>query len=246
MVSKIVNIGNKVEFTRVQSAQKNNENSSLRKKVYVSQVYDIIDETKLKVAMPIENGHIVAVSTNTRLDACFYTSKGLYHGRVVVIERMKENNIYSMIVELQYELKKFQRRQYYRLSCTMDLKYRLMEDNEYDDFMMNGRIPDESDIQGLEDGVALDFSGGGVRFISDKKYNKDDFMYICLKISYDDRCRIYLLAGRVIASAEGKNGMHTYENRVEFVDLDSKIREEIIKYIFNEERRQRKMDVDFR
>ena len=98
MVSKIVNIGNKVEFTRVQSAQKNNENSSLRKKVYVSQVYDIIDETKLKVAMPIENGHIVAVSTNTRLDACFYTSKGLYHGRVVVIESMKENNIYSMIV----------------------------------------------------------------------------------------------------------------------------------------------------
>lgn len=246
MVSKIVSIGNKVELTKVQSAHNNTEKTDLRKKVYVSQVYDIINETKLKVAMPIENGHVVAVSANTRFDACFYTSKGLYHGRVVVLERMRENNIYSMIVELQYELKKFQRRQYYRLSCTMDLGYRLMEEDEYHDYIGTGMLPDESDVKGLMSGVALDFSGGGVRFLSDEKYNKDDFMYIRVKISYDDRCKIYLLAGRVISSAEGKNGIHKYENRVEFVDMSIKIREEIIKYIFMEERRQRKMDVDFR
>ena len=246
MVSKIVNIGNKVEFTKVQSSQKNNENTELRKKVYVSQVFDIIDETRIKVAMPIEGGHVVAVPLNTRLDACFYTNKGLYHGRIVVVDRMKENNIYSMIIELQYELKKFQRRQYYRLSCTMDLEYRLMEEEEYNNFIGNKILPDESDVGGMLPGVALDFSGGGVRFISDIRFKKDDQIFVRIKISYDEHCRIYLLEGRIITSIEGKNTGRKYENRVEFVDLDRKIREEIIKYIFMEERRQRQKDTDFR
>lgn len=246
MVSKVISVGNKVEFTKVQAAHSNNENSHIKKKVYVSQVSEIVDDTRIKVGMPIENGHIVAVSPNTRLDACFYTTKGLYHGRVVVVERLKEDNLYMMVVELQYELKKFQRRQYYRLSCTMDLQYKIMDEDEIEMFVKDGEVPPSDQVMGLKDGVALDFSGGGIRFITHEKHNKNDMMYVKLKITYDDGCREYLLVAKVIASAEGKNGRQNFENRVEFVELESKIREEIIRYIFREERRQRKMDLDFR
>ena len=181
MVSKVIGIGNKIEFTKVQSVR-NDDSAGLKKKVYISQVYDIIDDTKIKVAMPIENGHVVAVSPNTRLDACFYTAKGLYHGRVVVVERMKEANMHVMTVELQYELKKFQRRQYYRLSCTMDLQYRPMDDEEKENFLKTKELPEPERVYDLMDGVALDFSGGGIRFISRAKYEKNDLMYIKLKI----------------------------------------------------------------
>lgn len=75
MLSKVLSIGDKVEFTRVQAVQ---SDASMRKKVYVSQIYEVVDETRVKVGMPIENGHIVALAPNTRLDACFYTAKGLY------------------------------------------------------------------------------------------------------------------------------------------------------------------------
>lgn len=243
MVSKVISIGNRVEFTRVQPDRNDDTpDSIIRKKVYTSQVTDIIDETKIKVTMPIESGHIVAISLNTRLDACFYTAKGLYHGRVIVLERMKEANIFEMVVELQYELKKFQRRQYYRLNCTMDLLYRLMTEEEYDVFEKKGQIPYADEIFDLEYGVALDFSGGGIRFISKQKYKKNDYMFVKLKISYGEEEKDYLLVGRVISSAEGKNGRQNFENRVEFVDISNKVREEIIKYIFMEERRQRKSE----
>ena len=245
MVSKIVNIGSKVEFTKVQSAQ-SNESSDLRKTVYASQVYDVIDETKIKVAMPIENGHVVALSPNTRLDASFYTPKGLYHGRVVVTDRMKEGNLYVMVVELQSELQKFQRRQYYRLSCTIDLSYRAMEKAEHSVYIATKELPDVSEIEGMVEGYVLDFSGGGVRFISDKKYERNQLMYIKLNISYEDTYKVYFLAGKVILSSERKNGMGRYENRVEFINLENKAREEIIKYIFREERRQRKLESDIR
>ena len=241
MVSKILSVGDKVELTKVQSAQ---SDASIKKKVYVSQIYEVVDETKVKVGMPIENGHIVAISPNTRLDACFYTAKGLYHGRVVVVERMREHNIYVMVIELQYELKKFQRRQYYRLNCTMDVLHRLMEEQEQDDFINKGIVPEEENIKGFSAGVALDFSGGGIRFISQERYTKGDLLVIRLKISYDVEYKIYSVVGRVISSAPSKNGRSNIENRVEFVDLNSKVREEIIKYIFQEERKQRQKSLD--
>lgn len=241
MLSKVLSIGDKVEFTRVQAVQ---SDASMRKKVYVSQIYEVVDETRVKVGMPIENGHIVALSPNTRLDACFYTAKGLYHGRVVVVERMREHNIYVMVVELQYELKKFQRRQYYRLNCTMDLLHRPMEEEEQELFINKGMAPDDSNIVGFKNGIALDFSGGGIRFISQEKYNKEDLIVIRLKISYDDEYKIYSVVSRVISSIPAKNGRENIEHRVEFVDLDSKIREEIIRYIFREERKQRQKSLD--
>ena len=241
MLSKVLSIGDKVEFTRVQAVQ---SDASMRKKVYVSQIYEVVDETRVKVGMPIENGHIVALSPNTRLDACFFTAKGLYHGRVIGVERMREHNIYVMVVELQYELKKFQRRQYYRLNCTMDLLHRPMEEEEQELFINKGMAPDDSNIVGFKNGIALDFSGGGIRFISQEKYNKEDLIVIRLKISYDDEYKIYSVVSRVISSIPAKNGRENIEHRVEFVDLDSKIREVIISYIFREERKQRQKSLD--
>ena len=241
MVSKVLSVGDKVELTKVQAAQ---SDASIRKKVYVSQIYEVVDETRVKVGMPIENGHIVALSPNTRLDVCFYTGKGLYHGRVVVVERMRERNMYVMVVELQCELKKFQRRQYYRLNCTMDLQHRLMGEEEQELFINQGIAPDSDNIKGFTGGVALDFSGGGVRFISQEKYAKEDLLVVRLKISYEDEYKIYTVVGRVISSAPARNGRGNIENRIEFVDLNSKVREEIIRYIFREERKQRQKSLD--
>lgn len=248
MISKIVGIGNRVEFTKVESSRGGKESvkNILKKKVYSCQVCELIDDTRIKVTMPIEGGHVVAVSLNTKLDACFYTTKGLYHGRVIVVDRMKEDKLHVMVVELQYELEKFQRRQYYRLSCTMDLQFRKMEEEEITAFIKNKDIPHERDLLLLKDGVALDFSGGGIRFVSKEHYEKGDLLFVKLKISYEETYKCYVLVGRVVTSSEGKNGREKFETRIEFVDVSSKIREEIIKYIFFEERKQRKADFNAR
>lgn len=243
MLSKVIGVGNRVEFTGVNSSRvADNPDSLAKKKIYISQVTDVIDETRIKVTMPIEGGHVVAISVKTRLDACFYTSRGLYHGRVMVVERMKENHIYEMVIELQYELKKYQRRQYYRLNCTMDVSYRQIEEEEQIAFDEKGTIPDKDELFGLLHGVCLDFSGGGIRFLSQDKYNKNDHLFIKLNISYGDDYRTYILVGRVIASTQGRNNRRKFETRVEFVNISNKVREEIIKYIFLEERRQRKSE----
>lgn len=126
----------------------------------------------------------------------------------------------------------------------MDLLHRPMEEEEQELFINKGMAPDDSNIVGFKNGIALDFSGGGIRFISQEKYNKEDLIVIRLKISYDDEYKIYSVVSRVISSIPAKNGRENIEHRVEFVDLDSKIREEIIRYIFREERKQRQKSLD--
>ena len=78
----------------------------------------------------------------------------------------------------------------------------------------------------------------------EERYIKEDLIVIRLKISYDDEYKIYSIVSRIISSIPAKNGRENIENRVEFVDLDSKVREEIIRYIFREERKQRQKSLD--
>ena len=49
-----------------------------------------------------------------------------------------------------------------------------------------------------------------------------------------------MLAAKIIYSNEIENRENEYENRVKFEFIDTTTREELIKYIFDEERKNRK------
>ena len=60
-------IGNKIELVRLDQVIRNEQN----KKVYVSKIYDILDQDKLQIAMPIFEGRIVPLDLDERYTACF-------------------------------------------------------------------------------------------------------------------------------------------------------------------------------
>ena len=55
-------IGNKIELVRLDQVIRNEQN----KKVYVSKIYDILDQDKLQIAMPIFEGRIVPLDLHER------------------------------------------------------------------------------------------------------------------------------------------------------------------------------------
>ena len=166
MIEKIVSTGDKIEFTKVSSYKGYNfEEGREDNRVYVSQVYDIIDEDRLKVGVPIVGGRVLMVPQNVKIDVCFFTAKGLYQGRAIVVDRFKEDNIYVMIIEMISELQKYQRRQFFRLNCTMDIMFRQLTNDELAEFNQKGKVSTEVSENGLyHTATALDISGGGIRF----------------------------------------------------------------------------------
>ena len=237
MLSKILKVGDKIELEKIGPTSFSMDSS--QKIILGSQIYDILDDETLSIAMPIVEGRVIPLSVGSRYEACFYAAKGLYQTRLIVKERKKQEGLFILIVEVQSELKKFQRRQYFRLSCTMDMQYKVLTEEEVSSFQ-GGQEAIIMDT-GFQDGVALDISGGGIRFTSEEKLENDNMVLVSLEIPLDKQS-IYLMMGKVISSGLIPNKSGLYEHRVEYQELDRKIRENLIHFIFEEERRQRKKE----
>jgi len=244
MIERIVSTGNKIEFTKVSSYKEYDlEMGREDKNVYVSQVHDIIDEDRLKIGVPIVGGRVLMIPQNVRIDVCFYTSRGLFQGRAIVVDRFKEDNIFVMVIEMISELQKYQRRQYFRLNCTMDIMFRKLNDEELAEFNTEGKVSTQISPDYLYNkATALDISGGGIRFLTEKPLNKDDIIFVNLNIVYGEVERKYNLAGKVLEVSQAKNRSNFNECRVEYCNMSGEIREQIIKYIFEQERIMRKRE----
>lgn len=242
MIEKILSEGNKIEFTKVNSFKGYSvDEGRADKKVYVSQVFEIIDEYRLKIGVPIIGGKILLVPQNVKIDVCFYTSKGLYQGRAIVVDRFKEGNLYVMVIEMLTELQKYQRRQYFRLNCTMDIMFRKFTEEELAAYMHTGKVDTQVSENGLyNNAIALDISGGGIRFITSVELEREQMIFVNLQIAYEDEKKKYSLVGKVLESYPAKNKRDFYESRVEYCNMSGAVREQIIKYIFEQERKMRK------
>lgn len=239
MLSKIVKPGDRIEITKSDSdlRKKSSEEKSVFDRPLISQVYEIIDETQLKIAMPIVESRVIPLPVHGRFDICFMTSGGLYKSRFVVLERFKENGLYVLTVELVYELKKYQRRQYYRLEYSKEIEY-LEIDDDLEEIIKENEdlIKVILDTYHLKKGIIIDISGGGIRFASGEKLENDAKVLIKLDIVLTDDTSVYGIAGRVLSSRTLLSDDTTYEQRIEFSNIKNTTRENIIKYIFEQER----------
>lgn len=245
MLSQIIKPGDRLEMTKVNTSENSSENNSKNAKIstYFSKIYDIIDEDKLKIAMPTEGPRMVVIGINTKYDICIFTDNGLYRCKAIVIERYKENNLYVAVLELYTGLQKYQRRQHYRLSCNLELQYQILTDEEAY-LLMNARVPSiyrETLVdKGYIKGITLDISGGGIHFVSGCEVEAEKYILCNFTIKVQGEPKQFSIVSRLLQSKEVPNRRGTYEHRVQFGSITSQDREDLIKFIFEEERRHRK------
>lgn len=242
MISKILSPGDRLEVKKIVSEKKRREleeENSIFAKTLISKIYDIIDETQLKIAMPMAEGRIIPLPVNSRFDVCFFSSGGLYSSAFTVIERYKENGLYILVVELIYELKKVQRRQYYRLDCVMEIEYVKVEEEfvnqELDELVLEEKFAELEKFNG----IVMDISGGGIRFASEEELPKNSMVIVKLNLEFGKDQKIFGVLGKVLSSKKVRNNQGMYEQRIEYFEMQAKIREKIIRYIFEQERRLR-------
>ena len=235
MLTNFVKAGQKIGLQSVE--RMNSENEEQIRKVYVSKVYDVLSEDRLEVLMPMEKTKLILLPVDAEYNICFYTDQGLYQCFVRIIDRYKSNNVYILVLELISNLRRFQRREYYRFSCALEMESRdLLEEEkkavEKEEYRLIPGLP-------LKRSVIVDVSGGGLRFVSVQKYANDSIIYITYHLMLNGQKKKYELLGRILSVNEVQGRPGTYEHRVQYINLDVDAREEIIKYIFEEERKHR-------
>jgi len=241
MLGDYLKPGNRVEIQAVERVKFASENE--KKKVYVSSIRDILAEDQVEVLMPMEKSKLILLPVNAEFDLYFYTPNGLYQCFATVLDRYKDGNQYALLMGLTSNLRKFQRREYYRLSCALEMGARTLEKEEKEamdknkdaDLFLAPGLP-------LKRSVVVDISGGGIRFISSFKYEPESHIMCRYSLFIDGNTKEYTLICKVLSSRELDNRPGVFEHRAQYVDIDTAEREEIIRFIFEEERKHRKKE----
>jgi c-di-GMP-binding flagellar brake protein YcgR len=238
MLSKYISLGDKIEL---QAVDKRDVPQGEKPRVCISKVYEILSEDTMEITMPMEQTKLILLPVDSEYDMVFYSESGLYQCFARIVDRYKSNNVYLLRVELTSNLRKYQRREYYRFSCALEMCSRNLEEEELqaveaeDPYILQPGLP-------LRRSVIVDISGGGLRFISTQKYEPGSMIYCSYHLVMEGETRQYEVIGKVLAVKELENRPGTYEHRVQYHNMDDHVREEIIKFIFEEERRNRKKD----
>ncbi len=242
MLTDYIVPGDKIELTEKSSEEKVNKDGVISRKVYRTRIYDISSEDEIKVNMPMDKDKLILLPVDGEYDLCFYTANGLYQCYGRVSDRYKSNNIYVLCLELTSPLKKFQRREYYRLNCILNMKCRKMDDEEYAMVNELNSVQFINTDLTLQNGTIVDISGGGARFISKEKFPNDSKILFKFSLPGAKEPIEYEVVGRVLICEETENMKGLYQNHVQFIKIDTDQRESIIRYIFEEERRKRKRE----
>jgi len=238
MLNNAIAIGDKIDIRAIDHEGK----PIFATTPYASQLINIEDKETIHISAPLLQNKIVLMHPEREYHLTFYTSSGLYQCKCISVGQYRDNRLVVIKVRLTSEIAKLQRRQYYRLELLHDIEYRLLTEKDEEDSKNNGKK--EQNNEKFEHnwikGAIIDISGGGARFSSAVQHKKGDRIRIKLELELGSKQISMEPDAEVLASERVLNRYDLYEHRVQFYNISKKDREDLIKYIFEQDRKKRK------
>ena len=204
-------IGDRIELMHIKSAI----GRKVSDKKYGSQLLDFDGDRTAKIAMPISEGKVIPLEIDDDYHLCFFTNSGLYQCTARIKKRYTE----------------------YRLDCLFPIRYRIVPKEQFEK-KNEAEQDNEKDEILWEEGTISDLSGGGIRFHGNVECKKEDLVEIVLPLSLQSGIVPLSLYMKVVSCVHFEGSRVAYETRGEFLDINEKERETVIKYVFEEQRRR--------
>ena len=202
-------------------------------------IYEV-NEDSIDIAMPMQGTKIILFPVGEKIDMLFYCSGHAMYGCVgEVTNRMKEEGLFKLEVKLISDLKKVQRREHFRLNLAVPLMY--YKWTEYEEGMRDSDAVNDAFMFVTPDwmeGMTIDLSGGGIKFVSDLQLEKNEKIVIILNSNDTALNRSYKFLCNVVDSFKLDGPAVGYATRARFMGLTEEEQEELIKFIFDMERKR--------
>lgn len=232
LLSKYVSPGGEVEMRAIEREKGQDADGQAR--AHRSRVLSVLTEDRVEIAMPFENNKLILLPVDGEYDMYFYGDNVVYQCNARVVDRYRHNGQYVLVMDLTSNLRNYQRREYYRFSCALEMDSRPLEkEEEISEAEQEELLPKLP----LKSSVIVDISGGGLRFVAYYAYEVDSLLLCKYHLQIDGHDKEYRLVGKVLAVNELEQKPGIFDHRVQYVHVDPQDREEIIKYIFDETRK---------
>ncbi len=203
------------------------------KKILTSQFELIEDEENIVISAPLTEGNVFPLQKNSLFIGYFLMKSNTYtmdlfsfRGRVT--GRFRSKNLVSLRVKILGKIEKVQRRLFFRIETTLEVRYNInigeKEDNQKD----------------WKETLTRNISGGGICMLVEER----------LDLGAPVECIIRLKDGSIpfkgIITRMDKydiKSRFTYEAGVKITDIGESERENIVQYVFTEQRRMRQKGI---
>lgn len=203
-------------------------NTSDEENIYLSQVEEVKGE-EIIVSAPIKMGRILPLSLGNNYNFDFYTSKGIYRTYAEITRRSKDDNLYFIHLHVNKEqLKKIQRRNYFRVDCLIPVTI-----SEYKN--MNNEEVVANNISLPEECTVVNISGGGFKFISKNSYDTQATLKVIIELALAEGKHQVFAEGNLVEVEPLYDYTNRFINRVEFENISTKDRDQIIKFVFEQQ-----------
>lgn len=214
-------------------------------KTYKSSVFDFLSDNEIEIGMPTEGGKMIMFNVGFECQLYFYTSRGLFTCEAVVTNRYKKDNFYLISVRIKTALKKFQRREFYRLECLIDFAYYKIP-NEVADLETTEELFEEianpDYIEQKKLARTNDLSGGGMRFTTMEPLAVGSKILTVIRLSNEKIDHMFYLVTDIISCDPVEKMPDLWIVRAKFEFKNIKDRDLIIRYVFEEDRMNRKRE----
>ncbi len=193
--------------------------------VLVSELEWIENDGTLYIAAPIHEGIVYPIRVDTLMNLYFYCDNELFTCSAVVISRYIKDNLPMLNIRTTSSLEKIQRRQYFRFEHTLPVEYKIVETLNSE---TNEPIP-------FNKSITKDIGGGGVSILIMENAELKNLVECRLSISEEKQVTFFGNVVRVTKlNIEEK---YNYNIGISFSKIENRDREEIIKFIFQQQRK---------
>lgn len=176
----------------------------------------------LHIAAPIYEGRVYPVQVDTEIVVSFIKDNNFYEFTARVIDRENKDNLPMLKIQALNTIEKIQRREFFRIDINLPIKYRVIDS-----------VDMESDEEYVET-ITRDISGGGLCMRLKEPIEIDK--YLDCELSIFNSVKFIGKVVRLI-KYDTLHGPYKYEIGVSFERIDDAMREKIISYIFQEQRK---------
>lgn len=208
---------------------------------YQSTILDVDDYQKnIVISIPVQKAKMIPMHKNEKYNVFFYVGNKIYSSKATVIKNITEGKVRSVLIHLDTDLNKIERRQFFRLDVVMDVRYLLLSADNTEAFKMAVKTNSLLTMEGFKDGTTCDLSGGGLKFTARDEFPIGSLLIIHFKSDIGGKVKNYVFIGKVLDYSKHDTVRGLFVYRVQFVDLKQDAREELVQYIFQKEREKLK------
>lgn len=195
---------------------------------FLVRIEDVIDEQFFSTDLPVVSGGNIRFKPETILDFIYTTETGIiyFQGKV---KKVGNKNNPSMIIQKVTDGERIQRREYFRLSLSLDCKVR-----SFQKIFEAGNNSFKAKIANI--------SAGGIKFLTEEnclKKGEDFYIYFMGFGCIDGLWGNVVKVSKVI----NKENNFNFSFSAKFVYIEPKTQDELVRYLFDKQREMARLNI---